>query len=187
MAYDTSQYDELIKKYNTNADSNANRQIAQAKSSANDQLRQAYISNIQNQRQLKQNLAQSGIRGGMTESAQLNLQNQYGTQRGAVNSNLANQVTEINNTNLNNKNAYALETDSARRQYVENREAEDRANAREDSMINYERQTANLTAKYSQYYSLDKLKTALKSAKTPLEQQIINARIGYITQHKKGY
>lgn len=185
--YDTSAYDELKKRYNEQVDADTARQVSSAKSSAKEQLRQAYISNIQNQRQVAQNMAMAGIRGGATESANVKLATAYGNQRSAIGSDLAGSLSNINNTAMQNKNAYALETDSARRQYIENREAEDRANKREDSQIAYQRKTENYTAKYSKYYDEKKLKTLRKKAKTALEKQIIDARIGYLRQHKKEY
>lgn len=180
-------YGELANTYNRQVDQNTAQQIATAKSDAQNQLRQAYVQNIQNQRQLDQKLATAGIRGGATQTANLNLMNQYGTNRNSINSNLNSTINSANQTAQQNKNAYALENDSKQMEYVENREAEDRANAREDEQINYERNTANLTAQYSKIYSVKKLKKALETATDPLEQQIINARIGYIRQHKKGY
>lgn len=187
-------YNALKTTYNQNVDSNANQQIAQAQSSAGDQLRQAYVNNIQNQRQVQNNLAKAGIRGGMTETANMNLANAYGNQRGQINSDMMNSINQINQTALQNKQQYALETDSAMREAFENREAEDRANAREDKQIAKEdklvkrqQNTEKFTAKYSKYYSVDKLKKLRKKAKTSLEKQIIDARIGFIRSHKKGY
>lgn len=185
--YDTSAYDELIKKYNANVNADVAQQTNTAQANATNQLRQAYINNIQNQRQVAQNLATAGIRGGATESANVKLATAYGNNRASINSDLAGQLSSINQTAMQNKNAYALETDSARRQYIENRQAEDRANAREDEQIKYQRKTENYTAKYSKYYDEKKLKSLRKKAKTALEKQIIDARIGYLRQHKKEY
>ena len=185
--YDTSAYDELIKKYNANVNADVAQQTNTAQANATNQLRQAYINNIQNQKQVAQNLATAGIRGGATESANVKLATAYGNNRASINSDLAGQLSSINQTAMQNKNAYALETDSARRQYIENRQAEDRANAREDEQIKYQRNTDKFTAKYSKYYSEKELKKALKKAKTSLEKQIINARLGYIKSHSKGY
>lgn len=197
MAYDTSYYDEEIKRYNQFADQQAAQQIEQAQKAAQGQLRQAYAQRMQNQKSLNQNLAMSGIRGGATETSNLNLMNQYGQQRSQINSDLANSVLGINTATAENKFNNMMQTESARREYIENREAEDRANAREDKQIAYERKqleeqqkeeklTANYTAKYSKYFSEKKLKAALKKAKTPLEKRIINARIGYVKSVKKG-
>lgn len=186
MAYDTSYYDDQIKKYNTYADTVAQQQIGDAQKNAQAQLRQAYVQRMQNQQALNQNLAQAGIRGGMTETSNLKLANMYGTQRGQINSDLANSITQINRSSEENKFNNQQSTESAKRQYIENRQAEDRANAREDAMINYDRQTAQYTAQYSKYFSEKELEKALKNAKTPLERQIINARIGYVKSVKKG-
>ena len=186
MAYDTSYYDDQIKKYNEYADKVAGQQIAEAQKNQQSALKQAYISRMQNQQRLNQNLAMSGIRGGMTETSNLNLANQYGQARNAANADYANSVNSINQQTEENKFNNMLNTESARRQYIENREAEDRANAREDEQIQYERDTARYTAKYSKYFSVKKLKAARKKAKTALEKSIIDARIGYIRSVKKG-
>ena len=208
MAYDTSYYDKQIKKYNTYADTVAQQQIGDAQKNAQSQLRQAYVQRMQNQQALEQNLAQAGIRGGMTESANLRLANMYGAQRGQINSDLSNSIQSINRSAEENKFNNQMSTESARQQYIENRGAEDRANAREDKIRKqewaredkqiayerqqakeqqaYERNTANYTAKYSKYFSEKDLKKALAKAKTPLERQIINARIGYVKSVKKG-
>ena len=186
-AYNTERYDDLIKRYNKQVDADTAQQIRTARSDADSKLRQAYVQNVQNQRALNHNLAQRGIRGGATQSAQLNLMNQYGANRNAINSDLSNTINAANQNAQSNKNAYALETESARSQYLENREAEDRANAREDAQINYDRQTQMLTAQYSTMYDKKKLQKALESATSDLERQIINARLGYLMAHKKGY
>ena len=176
MAYDTSY-----------ADQRAQQQIGEAQKTQQSALKQAYINRLQNQQKLNQNLAMSGIRGGMTETANLNLANQYGQARAAANADYSNSVLGINNATEENKFNNMMQTESARRQYVENREAEDRANAREDQMIAYERRTANLTAQYSKYYSVDKLQERLKKTTDPLERQIINSRIGYLRSVAKGH
>ena len=193
MAYDTSYYDNQIKKYNEYADQRAAQQVSEAQKNAQSQLRQAYVQRMQNQQTLNKNLAQAGIRGGATETSNLRLANMYGTQRGQINSDLANTVLGINNTAEENKFNNMMNTESARRQYIENREAEDRANKREDAAIareleqqKYERDSAYYTAKYSKYFSEKELKKALASAKTPLEKQFINARLGYVKSVKKG-
>ena len=49
MAYDTSYYDDQIKKYNTYADTVAKQQIGDAQKNAQSQLRQAYVQRMQNQ------------------------------------------------------------------------------------------------------------------------------------------
>lgn len=186
MAYDTSYYDDQIKKYNEYADKVAGQNIAEAQKTQQSALRQAYINRLQSQNKLNQNLAMSGIRGGMTETANLNLANQYGQARQAANANYTNSVNSINQSTEENKFNNMMNTESARRQYLENREAEDRANAREDEQINYERRTANYTAQYSKYFSEKELKKALAKATDPLEIQIINARLGYVKSVKKG-
>lgn len=195
MAY--NYYDKQIKDYNAYADKVASQQIADAKKASTTQLRQAYINKLQSQRSLNNNLALAGIRGGATETSNLRLANNYGAQVSQINSDLANSIQSINQSTEENKFNNMMQTESARQQYNENLAAEQRANAREDKQIAYERKqqkeqqkydrlTANYTAKYSKYFSEKELKKALKNAKTPLERQVINARIGYVKSVKKG-
>ena len=193
----TSYYNKQIKNYNAYADNMAKQQIATAKANQQAALKQAYVNRMQNQTALNNSLAVAGIRGGATETAGLNLANQYGQAVIAANSDYANAVNAINQTTAENKFNNQMQTESAKRQYIENRQAEARANKREDKQIKYERKTAeeqkkyerktaDYTAKYSKYFSVDKLKKARKKAKTSLEKQIIDARIGYVKSVEKG-
>lgn len=184
---DTTAYDELQKKYNASVDSNTASQIANAQQTAQSNLKQAYVSRLQNEQKMNKNLATAGIRGGMSETANLGVANNYANQRGTINSQLASNVRDINNTANQNKLAYAQEIDTAKQSAIENYDAEQRAYAREDALTAYNRQQENLTARYSKYYSAKDLKKALANATTALEKQVINARLGYLAQHKHKY
>lgn len=187
MATINQQYDELQKKYNQDADNAAARQKAAAQVDYNKKLKEAYITNMQNQRQLNQNLQKSGIRGGATETSNLGLMNSYANQRGALGGQYAQTVRDIDVQTEANKNSYAQNITSSKIQYQEQLEAEQRAYAREDKLKAQEDRIANLTAVYSKSYDVKKLKKALAKAKTAEEKRVINLRIGFLTAHKKGY
>ena len=190
MAYDTSAYDRMIDEYNRSVDQNTAGQIQKAQENANNQLKQAYIQRVQNQRNLENRLATSGIRGGATETSNLKLANQYGTSVGQINSGLASSINDINTTANQNKLAYAQEMNTKRQQYIENREAEERANAREDDLQRRQQDLDYYTAWASKFYDTKKLKKELNAAKAAgntLKVQVLNARIGFIKSHKKGY
>lgn len=179
MAYDTSYYDKAITEYNKKVDADTKTQIASATKSANDQLKEAYVNRMQNQKTLENSLAQQGIRGGASESSQIKLDTDYSNNRNTINSTLADSINTINTTAQDNKFNYAQTTNSAKQEYIENRQQEDRENARED--------TANFyTAKYSQYYSISNLEK-LKKGTGKVEQAAIDARIAYLKQQQKGY
>lgn len=198
----TAAYDRLISNYNRSVDQNTAQQIAQANTNAQGQLRQAYITRMQDQNRLNQNLATSGIRGGATETANLNLMNQYGNTRNTINSQLASSINSINQQAQQNKLAYQQDINAKRQQYIENRQSEARQAAREE--VNNARNRAiareetlytrsqtkrtqdieKYTAWASKYYDTKKLKAELEKAKKAgniLKQQIINARLGYLT------
>ena len=198
----TSAYDRMLNDYNRSVDIDTARQIAAANANAKGQLRQAYVSRMQNQNQLNQNLAAAGIRGGATETANLNLMNQYGNTRSTINSNLSSSINDINRTAQQNKLAYKQDIDAKKQAYVENRQAEarqaareevnnarNRAIAREETLYNRKQtkrtqDVEKYTAWASKYYDTKKLKKELEKAKksgNKLKQQIINARIGYLT------
>ena len=196
-----SAYDDLAKSYAASVDQDAQNQISDATKTAEGQLRQAYITRMQDQRTLNNNLATAGIRGGATETASLNLANQYGNTRNSINSNLASSITGINRTAAQNKLAYQQDIDAKKQAYIENRQSEARQAAREDltnyrnrkDMLNqrqYERgqtkrqqRIEKYTAQYSKYFSVKQLKKLLKSKSVKnnaLAKQVINARIGYL-------
>lgn len=194
--YDTSEYDNLYNAYATSVDQNLAAQKNEAQSSAASQLKQAYISRLQNERQLKDNLAASGIRGGATETSMLRLSNDYGNQRSAINTSLANSIKEYELAADQSKLAYKQDIDAKKLAYIENMAAEDRANAREDKLRKQDfaredklrnqekketQQREYWTAKYGKVYNLNILKSNLKKAKTTTEKAIINARIAYLS------
>ena len=93
---DTSFYTNSTNDFTAQAEKNRETQLGAAQKQQQSALKQAYITRAQNQRNLNQNLAMQGIRGGATETANLRLANQYGQMVGAANSDYANSVNTIN-------------------------------------------------------------------------------------------
>lgn len=177
----------MYTEYAKAQDASAQKQIDQATASANDQLRQAYVSKVQNQQQLNDALVQQGIRGGVTETSNLALQTNYQNNRSDIYKNRDSAIAEINTNADQNKLNFKLQNDAAKAAYIENIEAESREVARADADEKKAAKVDAWTAKYSKYYNIESLTELLKKAKTTEEKAIINARIGYLRSHKKGY
>lgn len=189
--YDTSFYTNQYNEYAAEQDKTAKKRVEESDAAYNNKLKEAYVTRMQNQKNLNQNLAQAGIRGGASETANLNLATNYERTRNSLNTEKAQASADILSEAESNKFAMKQTTDAAAQSYVEQRQAEDRqiaqnkaeteaAQKREDN-INF------WTSKYSTYYDINSLNKAYKNAKTTAEKAIIKARIGYIKAHKKGY
>ena len=87
----------------------------------------------------------------------------------------------------NNIFDYKQTNDAAKLSYIEQREAEERQLAQAEKENKEAINIDYLTAKYGGIYKTSTLNTALKKATTPQEKAIIQARINYLTAHKKGY
>lgn len=176
-------YDNMSQNYAASVDQNTAAQIADATKSAQGQLRQAYVTRMQDQRNLADNMTRAGIRGGATETANLRLATNYANTRSGIQGQLANSVNEINRTANQNKLAYQQEMDAKKQQYVENRQAEARQAAREDSQQKRTQEIERYTAWASKFFSKKQLQKQLKKANksgNKIKAQIINARIGYL-------
>lgn len=189
--YNTTAYDNLYKEYAKAQDSVAATQIQQATNDANNRLREAYVTRMQNQRTLNDNLVKSGLRGGISETSNLALQTNYENSRNTINSEKLKAIQDINTATEQNKLAYKQQNDAAKQSYIEQREAEDRANAQKKAERKAKDKQAvkvdYLTAKYGKVYDIKSLNKSLKKAKTTQEKAIINARIAYLKKHSKGY
>lgn len=187
-------YDAQKKAYNAQAEKDRATQLGEAQKTQQGALKQAYINRLQNQQKLNQNLAMSGIRGGMTETSNLNLMNQYGQARAAANADYANSVNQINQSVDRNKFEYGLDLDSRKAQAIQ-----DQANAmwqaaREDSLNQYNAQNEFWNNYYADYYSgankktakkaLKAAQTAYKNAKTDAERMRILQQIRGITNRQ---
>lgn len=72
---------------------------------ASDSLKQAYITNMMNQRNLKQKLASQGLTGGATESTVARLLNAYGNNRNSINSERSRNLSSLENNYNTNRNS----------------------------------------------------------------------------------
>ena len=159
-------YDTAIQDYTADAEKQRATQIGEAQKNQQSALKQAYIQRVQNQNKLNQNLAMSGIRGGMTETANLNLANQYGQARAAANTDYANSVNTINQNIDANIRDYTADMRSRKEEYIQNQ-----ANAiwqadREDALNQYNAQNEFWNNYYMDYYSGASKKTVQKALKT---------------------
>ena len=144
-------YDAQKTAYNEQAEKDRATQLGEAQKNQQSALKQAYITRLQNQQRLNQNLAQSGIRGGMTETATLNLANQYGQARAAANADYTNSVNSINQSIDRNKFEYGLDVDSRKEEAIQNQANAMWQAAREDSLNQW-----NSTQEYWNNYYMDK-------------------------------
>lgn len=163
---DTSFYTNAVNQYTAQANKERQTQLGEAQKNQQSALKQAYVTRLQNQQRLNNNLAQAGIRGGMTETANLNLANQYGQARAAANSDYANSVNQINQSTDRNIFDYRMDMDSRAEEYRQNQ-----ANARwqadrEDSLNQYNAAQEYWNNYYLDYYSGASKKTVQKALKT---------------------
>jgi hypothetical protein len=181
----TSYYDNAIKTYTQQANTDRANQLGDAQKTQQANLRQAYVNRLQNERTLQNNLAQSGIRGGATETANLRLANTYGQARAAANADYANSVTSINRAIDQNIADYTSDMNSRAEEYRQNlAQAKWQADretaqarwqaAREDAANKYERTQAEknrLTEYWSNYY-INKYSGYSKKQLTKAEKDI---------------
>lgn len=175
-----SYYDSAVKDYNAKANADYNRAVQQSQKQADSQLKEAYINRMQNQRNLNQNLAIAGIRGGATETSNIKLANQYGQARSGIYSDLSSAITQAGISRDENKFNYANQMATAKAEAVQNLQGQKMQYVQDQRAQYYQ-------ALYNKNYSVKKLKKALKKASSKEQKQAINARIAYLTEHKKGY
>lgn len=187
----TSGYDKQFQMFQQQAEQNRANQLGEAQKAQQSALKQAYVTRAQNQQRLSNNLAMSGIRGGMTETANLNLANTYGQARAAANTDYANSVNTINQNIDQNIADYRMDIESRKEQYLQDQAnakwqaaREDYANKfnaqREDEANKYQRKQAEIqrqTEYWSNYYinkysgySKKQLKKAEKEIKANLKK-----------------
>lgn len=186
---DTSFYTNAVNTYTAQANKERQTQLGEAQKNQQSALKQAYITRLQNQQKLNNNLAQAGIRGGMTETANLNLANQYGQARAAANSDYTNSVNQINQSTDRNIFDYRMDMDSRAEEYRQNQ-----ANARwqadrEDSLNQYNAAQEYWNNYYLDYYSGASKKTvkkALKTAESNYKKATTDAERSRILQQIRG-
>lgn len=174
-------YDTAISTYAKGARQDANAQIAEAAKTQQSALKQAYINRVQNTNAVNDRLQQAGIRGGMTETANLNIANQYGQARAAANSDYANSVNQINLATNQNIRDYTADMKSRREEFIQNQ-----ANARwqadrEDSLNQY-----NSAVEYWNNYYLDLYSgKSKKQAKKLYKEADAKLKSGNLTQAER--
>ena len=187
---DTSYYTNAVNNYTQNANQQRQTQLGQAQATQQANLRNAYINRMQNERQLANNLATQGIRGGATESSNLKLANIYGQARASANTDYSNSVNTINQNIDQNIRDYRSDMESRAEEYAQNLAQAKWQAERQDYDNEVARQTEYWSTYYTNYYSgmsrknvqkqLKKLEKRLKNAtgmnKIRIEQAISGAR-----------
>ena len=163
---DTSFYNNAINNYKAQAEQQRATQLGEAQKTQQSALKQAYIQRAQNQQKLNQNLAQAGIRGGMTETANLNLANQYGQARAAANTDYSNSVNQINQNIDKNIFDYQSDMESRAEEYRQNLAQARWQAAREDSLNQWNSTQEYWNNYYMDFYSGYSKKDAQKAYKT---------------------
>lgn len=130
---DTSYYTKAINDYTAQANKDRNAQIGEAKKQQDSSLKQAYITKIQNQKSLNENMAAAGIRGGATETSNIKLGNQYAQDRSAANATYQNAVNTINQSVDRNIANYRSDMESRAEEYRQNLAQAKWQAAREDA------------------------------------------------------
>lgn len=185
--YNTARYDTLYNDFVKQQNADAEKQKARTTEDYSKQLKQAYINRMQEQRELNENLARAGIRGGATETAHLKLATNYENTKNNLNEQKTRALKDIADNAKSNIFNYKQQNDAAKISYIEQREAEDRQIAQANAEKAAADKSSLLAAKYGSYYDTAKLNAAYNKAKTIEEKAIIKARINYLKQHKKGY
>lgn len=185
--YDTSRYDQLYNDFEKKQKADAAKQKQQTEADYNQRLKEAYISRMQDQKSLNDNMAKMGVRGGATETATLKNNINYQNTRNQLNKDKAQAIQNIDDNANSNIFNYKQTNDAAKISYMEQREAEDRQIAQNEKSTADAANLDWLQAKYGGIYNTTELNNALKSATTQQEKAIIQARINYLTAYSKGY
>lgn len=117
---DTSYYDRAISQYQDMAEKNRQKQLGAAEQQRDSALREAYVAKLQNQKQLGEAMARSGIRGGATETSNIRLANQYGQARASANTDYTNAANSINQAIDQNIFDYTSDMQSRAEEYRQN-------------------------------------------------------------------
>lgn len=185
----TSFYDNAVNQYKQQQEANRSTQIKEAGATRDAALKQAYVQNMQNKMALNQNLAQSGIRGGATETSNLRLANQYGAQRSAANTDYSNSVKSINQAIDQNISDYQADMMSRAEEYRQNLAQARWQAEREDATNEQNRLTdywSNFYQNYYSGYSKADAKKALKTAEANLKKATSEAERIRIQQQIAG-
>ena len=179
----TAAYDKQYADYAAGAEASRQQQLGEAQKTQQAALKQAYITRLQNQQKLNDNLAMAGIRGGATETSNLRLANQYGSERGLANSTYANSVNSINQAVDQNLRDAKMDIESQREQYIQNQANARWQAAREDAANKYNAATDAEKFKYQKQQ--DALAIKREDAANKYERQ--QAEIARQTQYWSDY
>ena len=133
----TDFYTNAVNKFTQQANANRATQIAGAQKQQENALRNAYVTRLQNEKTMNQNLASAGIRGGATETAGLRLAGQYGQAVQAANNDYAGTVGQINQNIDQSIFDYQSDMNSRAEEYVQNMANARWQAAREDAANKY--------------------------------------------------
>lgn len=172
---DTSFYTNAINNYTAQANQQRASQLGEAQKARDAALKQAYITRVQSGQAMNSALAEAGIRGGATETANLGIANQYGTAVGAANTDYSNSVNSINQSIDQNIADYRSDMESRAEEYRQNLAQARWQAAREDSLNAY-----NSKNEYWNNYYLDKYSgysaDALKKAEKNINKKAKKAK-----------
>ena len=189
MAYENElkRYDNMYEEYKKKNEADTAKKKQQTTEDYDSKLKEAYISRMQNEKNLNENLKKSGIRGGATETSHLKLATNYQNTRNDIGKEKSRALQDIDSQATDNLFNYKQTTDQAKINYTEQREAEERQLAQNQQADNKAAALDLLQAKYGAYYDIGSLQRAYSSATTDQERAIIQARINYLTTYAKGY
>lgn len=194
--YDTSYYDNVMAKNAQQVRADAEAQKKTTNATYDEQLREAYVNRMQNQRTLANNLAQAGIRGGASETANLKLATTYENSRNDINKSRNAAIADIDQKA--NKAIYDFNTtqEAARQTDIQNREAEDRQiaetkrqeqwQAQQTKQANDERRYAATISGWTSISKINKLiKKIQKSGKDTWRVKYLRAQRAVLEAKKK--
>ena len=145
----TDFYTNAVNKFTQQANANRATQIAGAQKQQENALRNAYVTRLQNEKTMNQNLASAGIRGGATETAGLRLAGQYGQAVQAANNDYAGTVGQINQNIDQSINDYTADMNSRAEEYLQNMANARWQAAREDAANKYNAQREDAINKWN--------------------------------------
>lgn len=194
--YDTSFYDNAIASYENKMKQDAATQKTQTNATYDDQLREAYVNRMQNQRTLANNLAQAGIRGGASETANLKLATTYENSRNDINKSRNAAIAEIDKNANDAIYNYRITQEAAKQEYIQNREAEERQiaetkrqeqwQAQQTKQANDEKRYAATISGWTSISKINKLiKKIQKSGKDTWRVKYLRAQRAVLEAKKK--
>lgn len=124
--YGTAWIDKSIADNTAKVRADAATQKAQTNATYDDQLKEAYVNRMQNQRTLANNLAQAGIRGGASETANLKLATTYENSRNNINKSRNAAISDIDKQANDAIYNWNTQMEATRQETIAQRQAEER-------------------------------------------------------------